>query len=91
MSKFEKKINRTKERQIAEYYVYNDSTVRKTAQHFGISKSYAHKVLVEFQQNKPTSGTQLALEVAEQCNKNVQARAIRGGQSTKIKYSKKTN
>ena len=83
------KLNMSKKRKIAEYYVYNNSTVRKTAKYFGISKSSVHKALVEFQQDKATTGTTLALKVAEQCKANFEARAIRGGQSTKAKYSKK--
>lgn len=89
MANFKTKFSRAKKRQIAEYYVYNNSTIRKTAEHFGIAKSYIHQALVEFQQDRGTAGTYLALKVAEQCSRNVQERARRGGQITKAKYSKK--
>jgi len=91
MTKFRTRFSKAKKRQIAEYYVYHNSTIRKTAEHFGINKSYIHRALVEFQEDKGTADTHLAALVAEQCSKNVQARAIRGGQTTKAKYSKGTN
>lgn len=64
MRTFNCKISQKFKRRVAEYYVYNNSTVRKTAEHFGISKSYVHMILVEFQIGKETSGSQLAKEVS---------------------------
>lgn len=89
MAKYHWKISRAQQRRISEYYVYNNSTIRKTAEHFGVSKSYAHRALVEFQTDKKTANTELAVKVASLINKNTAERADRGGKTTKAKYSKK--
>ncbi len=91
MFKSKYRIGRKKRRQIAEYYVYENSTIRKTAAHFGIPKSYVHRALVDFRNDQYTRDTELAQKVAELIDKNVSERSVRGGQSTKAKYGKKKN
>jgi len=67
----------------AEYIIKNNSTVRDTAKHFGISKSSVHKDVTERLEklNYP-----LFLQVREVLNKNKAERHIRGGIATKHKY-----
>lgn len=62
---------------IVEYYNENESTVRETAKHFGVSKSSVYKYLTEVMPNK-TSATIL--------KNNKEQRHIRGGEATKNKY-----
>lgn len=89
MFKSKYRIGRKKRQQIAEYYVYENSTIRKTAAHFGIPKSYVHRALSDYRCDRYTSGTELARKVEELVEKNITERSTRGGQSTKAKYSKK--
>lgn len=65
---------------IVKYFNENESTVRETAKHFGISKSSVHKYLTKVMPNKVS---------AEILKKNKEERHIRGGQATKNKYSGK--
>ena len=78
MFKSKYRIGRKKRQQIAEYYVYENSTIRKTATHFGIPKC-----------DRYTRDTELAKKVTDLVEKNVTERSTRGGQSTKAKYGKK--
>lgn len=89
MFKSKYRIGRKKRQQIAEYYVYENSTIRKTAAHFGIPRSYVHRALADYRCNRYTRDTELAHKVAALVEKNVTERSTRGGQSTKAKYSKK--
>ena len=61
----------------------NDSTVRKTATVFGVSKSTVHKdITVRLRElDKP-----LFNEVAKLMEINKKERHIRGGMATKLKY-----
>lgn len=80
-------ISSNKERCIimATYLVENNSTVRKVAKHFGISKSTVHKDITENLKNKnPT----LYKQVKEILDKNKCERHIRGGEATRIKFLK---
>lgn len=86
--KHNRKSCRAISRQVAEYYVENNSTVRKTAQKFGLSKSAVHQLLVEFQTNRSTKGTALAIKVEAQIQKNINERAKRGGMATKERFAK---
>jgi putative DeoR family transcriptional regulator (stage III sporulation protein D) len=77
-----------KERQelLAEYVIENGATVRRTAQHFGISKSTVHKdlsVKLKYVNNG------LYSRVSEILQKNKEERHIRGGEATRIKYLNK--
>lgn len=65
---------------IVKYYNENESTVRETAKHFGISKSSVYHYLTTVMPNKVS---------AEILKKNKEERHIRGGQATKNKYLKK--
>lgn len=63
--------------EIVRYFNENESTVRKTAKHFDISKSSVHYYLTRL---KPNAESKRILE------KNKEERHIRGGLSTKNKY-----
>ena len=89
MANYKWKISKSAKRKIARYYVDNNSTVRKTAEHFGVSKSYAHKALTEFTMDAGTCNSELAAKVRSQINNNIEARAKRGGLKTKEKYLKR--
>lgn len=65
---------------IVKYFNENESTVRKTAEHFGISKSSVHLYLTKIMPNKVS---------AEILKKNKEERHIRGGEATKNKYLRK--
>lgn len=68
----------------ADYIIENRSTVRKTAQIFGISKSTVHKdVAVRLQKIDPDRYD----KVREILNQNKAERHIRGGLATKQKYA----
>ena len=69
--------------ELANFIIENSSTVRATAQKFGISKSTVHKDLTERLSyvNKP-----LYLEVKELLEYNKSQRHIRGGIATRKKY-----
>lgn len=68
---------------LAEYLIENNSTVRATAKHFGISKSTVHKDIAEKLPHIQIDLYQKAKDVLE---KNKAERHIRGGQATKDKY-----
>ena len=70
---------------LAHYIIDNKETVRGAAKKFGISKSTVHmdvsKRLIKINKS-------LALEVRNILNENKAERHIRGGMTTKMKYSK---
>jgi putative DeoR family transcriptional regulator (stage III sporulation protein D) len=66
-------------REVVEYFNQNKSTVRKTADAFGISKSTVYVYLTEVMPNEES------FSILE---KNKQERNIRGGLATKEKYSR---
>ncbi len=68
---------------LAEHLIENQSTVRATAKHFGISKSTVHKDLSE---KLPHANKALYKEVKAIMDQNKAERHLRGGQATKIKY-----
>ena len=69
----------------ADYIIETRSTVRKTAQKFGISKSTVHKdVAVRLRSLDPDRYD----AVREILNKNKAERHIRGGNATRNKYRK---
>ena len=70
----------------ARYIVENNTTVRQTAAHFGISKSTVHKDVTEriTSLNRP-----LAESVRNVLEKNKAERHLRGGNATKQKYIEK--
>lgn len=62
---------------IVDYFNFHRCTVRKTAKHFGISKSTVHNILTKILPNE------LSREILDT---NKAERHIRGGQATKNKY-----
>lgn len=72
--------------EIANYFVTKQSTVRKTAQHFGVSKSTVHRCV-----SKKISRIhkKLSVECAELLARNKAERSYRGGYATKQMYTSK--
>lgn len=68
---------------LAVYMIEAGATVRKTAQHFGISKSTVHKDLSQ-RLSKYNAG--LYSQVRKILDVNKAQRHIRGGMATKEKY-----
>ena len=66
---------------IANYIIDNNTTVRKAAKQFGVSKSTAHKDVT----------TALAAKVRKVLDVNKQERHIRGGMATREKYAHHKN
>lgn len=65
---------------IVDYFNLHRSTVRKTAEHFGIPKTTVHRILTKILPNEQSQ---------EILNTNKAERHIRGGQATKNKYLSK--
>ena len=72
---------------LGSYIVENKSTVRAAAAHFGISKSTVHK---DVTQTLKKSNKNLYYEVKKILELNKSERHIRGGEATRLKYSKKS-
>ena len=72
------------------YFVANQTTVRATAKHFGVSKTHVHNQLVRVIQTKfrHERNQKLSEEVRKLIEKNKSERHIRGGNATKLKYMK---
>lgn len=68
---------------IGTYIMESSSTVRKTAEVFGVSKSTVHKDVTE---RLPQINKQLSAEVKNILDSNKAERHIRGGEATKRKY-----
>ena len=68
---------------LGRYIVEHQSTVRKTAQHFSISKSTVHKDVTLYLKQTNSS---LYLAVREVLEQNKQERHLRGGEATRKKY-----
>ena len=71
---------------LAEYVIDTKSTVRATAQHFGISKSTVHK---DLSQKLKYLNPRLHNDVKEILELNKSERHLRGGEATRQKYLKK--
>ena len=67
----------------AKYIIENNTTVRDTAKHFGISKSTVHKDVTE---RLYKFNLYLYEKTREVLNTNKAERHIRGGMATKRKY-----
>ena len=78
-------ISGSKERcvQLAAYMIENNTTVRKAAKKFGISKSTVHK---DVTQTLKLVNKTMYYEVKKVLEKNKQERHLRGGEATKLKY-----
>ena len=70
-------------RSAANYIIENNTTIRKTAEKLGVSKSTVHKDLIE---KLPAIDPYLSLQVRRILDINREERHIRGGQATKEKY-----
>lgn len=84
MLKNKEKLERAK--QIASYIVLNETTVRKAAEKFGISKSTVHKDVTHRLRKQDR---ELYNEVRKVLDYNISQRAIRGGMATKAKFENK--
>ena len=71
--------------EIGKYIMENQSTVRKTAKNFGISKSTVHKDISERLKKVNPS---LYFKVKSVMDNNKAIRHIRGGLATKKKFKK---
>ena len=69
--------------ELAVYMIETGSTVRSTAQKFGISKSTVHK---DLQNRLPQCNKILYEQVRTVLERNKRERHIRGGMATKRKY-----
>jgi putative DeoR family transcriptional regulator (stage III sporulation protein D) len=72
--------------ELAVYIIETGATVRKAAQHFGVSKSTVHK---DLSQRLPSCNKSLYRQVRTVLEKNKAQRHIRGGLATREKYLKK--
>ncbi len=68
---------------LAEFMIEHDATVRKAAEMFGVSKSTVHKDLAD---RLPLFDRPLYLQVKKILDQNKAQRHIRGGLATKKKY-----
>lgn len=68
---------------IGNYIMESSSTVRQTADIFGVSKSTVHKDVTE---RLPLINEKLAMEVKQILESNKAERHIRGGEATRKKY-----
>ena len=72
-----------RERQVAQFMIENDATVRAAATHFNISKSTVHK---DITQKLPQTDLSLYDQVRKLLDINKATRHIRGGLATQAKY-----
>ncbi|MDD2628202.1 MAG: sporulation transcriptional regulator SpoIIID [Clostridia bacterium] len=72
--------------EMANYIIENSATLRTTAKTFGLSKSTVHK---DIRERLPKFDVLLAQKAQLILNVNKSERHIRGGEATRIKYSKK--
>ena len=69
--------------EVAVYIIETGATVRRAAEHFGISKSTVHK---DLEQRLPHCNKSLYRQVRKILDLNKAQRHIRGGLATKNKY-----
>lgn len=74
---------KTREEELAIYIIDNFTTIRKCAQHFGISKSTVHNDISKKLRN---TNRFLYYRVYRVLNENLATRHIRGGNATRLKY-----
>ena len=77
---------KSREEEFAIFIIEKNSTIRKCAECFGISKSTVHN---DLSKKLKVTNRFLYYQVYKVLNKNLAERHIRGGLSTKLKYSKK--
>ncbi|MEA4892203.1 MAG: sporulation transcriptional regulator SpoIIID [Peptococcaceae bacterium] len=71
--------------EVCNYMLDTESTVRQTAQVFGVSKSTVHKDLTE---RLPTINKEMASKAKAVLEQNKAERHLRGGEATKQKYAR---
>ena len=76
---------KTRAEEFAIFIIDNESTIRKCADYFNISKSTVHN---DISKKLKTINKFLYIQVYKILNKNLKERHLRGGQSTKLKYKK---
>ena len=69
--------------ELAVYIIETGATVRRAAQHFGLSKSTVHK---DLSQRLPQYNRRLYRQVRQVLDENKAQRHIRGGMATRKKY-----
>ncbi len=69
--------------EVSNYILESSSTVRQTANVFGVSKSTVHKDVTE---RLPLINEKLAIQVKTVLDLNKAERHIRGGEATRKKY-----
>lgn len=70
-------------KEVAEYIVKENATIRQAAKKFGVSKSTIHKDVVVM---LPTVNAKLAEKARKVLDTNKAERSIRGGAATRKKY-----
>ncbi|MGE5472877.1 MAG: sporulation transcriptional regulator SpoIIID [Ignavibacteriales bacterium] len=70
---------------VGKYIIETNATVRAAAEVFGISKSTVHKDVTE---RLPRISSEVFEQVKEVLDRNKAERHIRGGETTRLKYSK---
>ena len=77
---------KSREEEFAIFIIEKNSTIRRCADYFGISKSTVHN---DLSKKLKVTNKFLYYQVYKVLNKNLAERHLRGGLSTKLKYSKK--
>lgn len=72
---------------IGQYIADTGHTVRRTAAHFGLSKSSVHKDVIH---RLPLVSETLWIQVRRVMEYNKSVRHLRGGEATRRKYSSRT-
>lgn len=67
----------------AQYIIDNDTTIRKTADYYGISKSTVHN---DVSKKLRYENYEMYIKVSKVLRKNFEIKHLRGGLATKIKY-----
>lgn len=75
---------KSREEMLAVYIIKNNSTIRQCAKEYGISKSTVHN---DVSKKLKCTNKFLYFQVYKVLNKNLKERHIRGGNSTKLKYT----
>ena len=75
---------KSREEKFAIYIINNKCTIRECANNFQIGKSTVHN---DLSKRLKITNKFLYLQVYKVLNKNLQERHIRGGYSTKLKYT----
>ena len=72
-------------RETAKFIIKNNCTIRVAAKNFTVSKSTVHKdIVLRLQEINP----QYALAIKDILELHKEVRSIRGGEATRLKYSK---